>query len=489
MILISSARPLPDEMLYYARSDTHYLLYLYDLLCNQLLNQRYPGTNEPCIDFVLRSSKDLALKVYQGLDYGEDGRGNVGWFVHLRMMQDVNNMTDQQFAVFRAVHKWRDEVARREDEGVNFILPFHILKDIVRIVPNDAKAIHSLLRSSAPGAKGRVEELLGVIKDASTPPFAMSFHDILFIEAPGHSGEAAASCTPSRILSAEVFRSTQSQMFGAVPVSSLWEASLPSRNAENVPEVIPVPWAKYVEGAMLEETLGASNLDIDTADDPNTVPEVPGESQEEGEVEEQFTLKTGRKRKFEALEEDTAHTCSSEAETEVYSESASEPEVGRDGVTQKEVPGKVQQHDSGDVTVSEEFYALENSDDMQTRLKKKSKKSKKQKRKMPLQPAGLAEILPGASPAKKKRKNKNGKKWRQAKETKMPKADPTDYEVFDYSKANSVIKGNSAEEGQQDGPRKKGRPVQKVLNKNLQGDIKPARGKNYKRPGKTQTFK
>ena len=281
LILISFTRPLTNEMLYYARSDTHYLLYLYDLLCNQLLNQKYPGTNEPCIDSVLRKSKDLALRVYQGLDYGEDGRGNVGWFEHLRKMQDVNSMTDQQFSVFQAVHKWRDEVGRRQDEGVNFILPLHILNDIARLVPSDVKAIHSLLRSSAPGAKSRVEELLGVIKDASAPPFAMSFHDILSIEASGHREEAAAASNPSRILSAEAFRSTQSHMFGAVPVSSLWEASQPSQNVDNVPEDIPVPWAKYVEGAMLEETLGASNPDIEMADDSDTAPEVPAERHEE----------------------------------------------------------------------------------------------------------------------------------------------------------------------------------------------------------------
>ena len=102
---------------------------------------------------------------------------------------------------------------------------------------------------------------------------------------------------------------------------------------------------------------------------------------------------------------------------------------------------------------------------------------------------GLADMLPGAAPGKKKKKkNKSSKKRRQAKEQKMVKADPTDYEVFDYSKAESVTKSNPAQEGQQDGPKKRGRAVRKVFNKNLQGDIKPARGKNYKRPGKSQTF-
>ena len=32
-------RPLPEEMLLYARSDTHYLLYIYDCLRNALLDR------------------------------------------------------------------------------------------------------------------------------------------------------------------------------------------------------------------------------------------------------------------------------------------------------------------------------------------------------------------------------------------------------------------------------------------------------------------
>ena len=201
---------------------------------------------------------------------------------------------------------------------------------------------------------------------------------------------------------------------------------------------------------------------------------------------------------------DAAHTCSSEADTESEAGSESEDEGETDRFTQKEAPEKVQRQDSVDGTAQEEFYALEDSDDeKQTRAKKRGKnnkkkskknkkqgnKKKKQKPDMPWQTAGLADVLPGAAPGKKKKKkNKNSKKRRQAKEPNMAKADPTDYEVFDYGKAESVIKSNPAQEGQQDGPKKRGRAVQKVFNKNLQGDIKPARGKNYKRPGKTQTF-
>lgn len=45
-------RPLPEEMINYARDDTHYLLYIYDCMKNELLDK---GNLE----------KNLLLSVYQ----------------------------------------------------------------------------------------------------------------------------------------------------------------------------------------------------------------------------------------------------------------------------------------------------------------------------------------------------------------------------------------------------------------------------------------
>jgi len=35
----SPCRPLPEELLNYAREDTHYLLYIYDMMRNSLLDR------------------------------------------------------------------------------------------------------------------------------------------------------------------------------------------------------------------------------------------------------------------------------------------------------------------------------------------------------------------------------------------------------------------------------------------------------------------
>jgi len=56
-------RPLPEEMLRYAREDTHYLLYIYDKLKNELVARGNASNN--LILAVLNRSKALCLRRYE----------------------------------------------------------------------------------------------------------------------------------------------------------------------------------------------------------------------------------------------------------------------------------------------------------------------------------------------------------------------------------------------------------------------------------------
>ena len=58
---IDSSRPLPEEYLRYAREDTHYLLYIYDLLRNRLLEVR--NKNPQLLQSVYAKSKMICQKV------------------------------------------------------------------------------------------------------------------------------------------------------------------------------------------------------------------------------------------------------------------------------------------------------------------------------------------------------------------------------------------------------------------------------------------
>ena len=57
-----SCRPLPDEMIKYAREDTHYLLYIYDRMRNELMRRSNTGTDN-LLKTVIERSTEICLKV------------------------------------------------------------------------------------------------------------------------------------------------------------------------------------------------------------------------------------------------------------------------------------------------------------------------------------------------------------------------------------------------------------------------------------------
>jgi len=107
-------RPLPEEMLFYARSDTHFLLFIYDNLRNALV-QRANSTKD-LVNEVLSRSEKTALNVHFRKPYNVDtGMGPGGWF---NLAKKRNNaLFGKQKAIFTAVHSWRDRVSREEDES------------------------------------------------------------------------------------------------------------------------------------------------------------------------------------------------------------------------------------------------------------------------------------------------------------------------------------------------------------------------------------
>jgi len=132
-------RPLPKEMLKYARDDTHYLLYIYDRMKNDLLANGNQDHN--LMNSTLNRSKNTSLNVYHKDIYDEkEGRGRYGWasIIH----RDPNALNGEQFAVLKAIHKWRDQTAREEDESPRYVMPNHILRRMAEVMPTDPQGVH-----------------------------------------------------------------------------------------------------------------------------------------------------------------------------------------------------------------------------------------------------------------------------------------------------------------------------------------------------------
>ena len=190
--LIALRRPLPAEMFDYARSDTHFLLNVYDNMRNELIDKSNASPDEVnLVDVVLEESKKEALQKYERPIYDrERGTGSNGWYNML--LRTPALFTKEQFAIFRAVHQWRDELARRYDESVNFIMQKSIIYNIAREMPADMAALLGCSHPISAPVRRHIGELLGVVRLA---------------EAEGSSGPDVKEFMKAHTAGTEVFSS------------------------------------------------------------------------------------------------------------------------------------------------------------------------------------------------------------------------------------------------------------------------------------------
>ncbi|KAJ6516485.1 hypothetical protein C8R45DRAFT_960259 [Mycena sanguinolenta] len=187
-------RPLPEDMLQYARSDTHFLLFVYDNLRNALLDRAVsraqsqsrspsPGRHSPpsrtppeqaLIRQALARSEETALRTYEKEMYDSElGTGTGGWDTLARKWNKgalvaaaetpLGSQTLQR-AVYRCVHAWRDEVARAEDESTRYVLPNHYLFQLAERAPADMAALLQMFQPVPPVVRRRAKELFETIR-------------------------------------------------------------------------------------------------------------------------------------------------------------------------------------------------------------------------------------------------------------------------------------------------------------------------------------
>lgn len=166
-------RPLPSDMLYYARADTHFLLFIFHSLLAAVKTSQ-PDSLQ-AFKTIAEQSSEVAARVYQHPVYDPDtGLGGYGWrgpvqkfnkhltyFVPaLPHEYTVPHKTSLEFHLFRSLHDWRDRVAREQDEAPRYILSNHLLFKLAEERPESMTKLRVLL---GPQVKGK-EELVGVIK-------------------------------------------------------------------------------------------------------------------------------------------------------------------------------------------------------------------------------------------------------------------------------------------------------------------------------------
>ncbi|KAI1826645.1 ribonuclease H-like domain-containing protein [Xylaria intraflava] len=466
-------RPLPEEMFYYARSDTHYLLYVYDNLRNELLSSPQPDTSSHgLMDHVLDKSKETSLRRHETFAYdAPTGQGPFGWF-NMLIRQSAGKLSKEQFSVFRAIHQWRDELARKEDESPLFLMNNATLFDIARRLPPDQKALHALLDSGSYLVKRELSTLFAIItkaiaQGANGPTVA----EVLRGNAPitMGMGEVARTVLPRLRSGAKDSIDTKdliaesSQLWGNIPMSSRWDpqyrAALPKQTQ------FELPWAQFIQStnpagdvsqepvqqAAVPENISAPIKTQPVTDERMDATLIPADNE--------FTLKAGVKRKAPEPESSSPSDAESELDADADEPTASESKAKANagfGEEEIEVPD-----DSNDEKKARRARKAEKK-----ALKVARREAERQERRERKKAAKLAKksMTPGAA----------------SKEA----ADESD-EPFDYNKAKAVLEAGNKNANSTSAAR---RPKFNPYGMTAEGP-KPARRMHGEKAGKSATFK
>ncbi|KZV15181.1 hypothetical protein F511_33667 [Dorcoceras hygrometricum] len=153
-------RPLPHEMIAYAREDTHYLLYIYDVMRQKLLNSAAESeSSDPPLTEVYKRSYDICCQLYEKELLTEDS------YLYIYGLQDTE-LNSKQLAVVSGLYEWRDAVARAEDESTGYILPNRTLLELAKQMPVTASKVRHVLKSKQPYIERNIGSVVSVIKHA-----------------------------------------------------------------------------------------------------------------------------------------------------------------------------------------------------------------------------------------------------------------------------------------------------------------------------------
>nr|XP_033777865.1 exosome component 10 isoform X2 [Geotrypetes seraphini] len=154
-------RPLPEEMMAYAQTDTHFLLYIYDKMRVALLEEGKGQNN--LLQMVWQKSRDICLKKYIKPIFTEDS------YLELSR-KHKKHFNTQQLAATRLLYAWRDKMARQEDESLGYVLPNHMLLKIVEELPKEPQGIIACCNPVPPLVRQQINELHLLIQQAREVP-------------------------------------------------------------------------------------------------------------------------------------------------------------------------------------------------------------------------------------------------------------------------------------------------------------------------------
>ncbi|CAE7198321.1 Exosc10 [Symbiodinium natans] len=180
-------RPLPTEMVHYARADTHYLLFCYDCLKNALLAQSgmaaksgvnvgitalengdVEATDEGVqnLQAVMQKSAGLCATVYRELPH--DGASEAASLCD-RYGSKQRALEPKQMSVLKALTDWRDQLARSIDESLNFVAPDACLWRVSLAMPTSPVKLRSTCNPLPATLQQHAQEVVDIVVKCALP--------------------------------------------------------------------------------------------------------------------------------------------------------------------------------------------------------------------------------------------------------------------------------------------------------------------------------
>ncbi|XP_067213814.1 exosome complex component 10 homolog [Linepithema humile] len=154
-------RPLPAELIKYAREDTHYLLHVKDMLKNELIDAANGKSN--VLKAVYDQSTDICKQTYVKPVWTEESCMNL----YRKSQKTFNNK--QMYALLE-LHKWRDDTARVEDDSIGYVLPNHMLLNITETLPREMQGILACCNPIPPLVRQNLLKIHKIVLKAREQP-------------------------------------------------------------------------------------------------------------------------------------------------------------------------------------------------------------------------------------------------------------------------------------------------------------------------------
>ncbi|XP_017111520.1 exosome component 10 [Drosophila elegans] len=153
-------RPLPQQLVDYARQDTHFLIYVYERMTNDLLQQQAePGL----LGSVYQMSTEVCKKRYS--------KPHIGPESHMDLVRKTKRSFDnRQLHALRGIFEWRDATARSEDESYGYVLPNHMMLQIAESLPREMQGILACCNPIPPLVRQQLHTLHQIVLKARDQP-------------------------------------------------------------------------------------------------------------------------------------------------------------------------------------------------------------------------------------------------------------------------------------------------------------------------------